>query len=402
MANSSLAYSQEMDNVIGKKFSLSSTILAEKRDIQIHFPQSYDSSKNEYPVLYILDGQRLHTLGVSLSQSFRSTVKISPEFIVVSINNKYPDRFEHFTKPAFLTFIEKELIPYVDTHYRTTTERILFGWEFAGAYVIESLINKPELFSGHIATSPYPVHETWFEDQTKIEQLEKKLKQGLKSHLYFTVSEGESVVEIGTDALNLLLEDKAPDSLRWTYRVIPDEQHLSTAHASMFQGLRNYFYGYETFQIYSLDKFDNAGGLKNFYAYNKLRAERFGFSEDPEPWSMFTIVRNAIRADKFDRFESFINEFKLFNMLSIIEQRNANEIAQFYVKHKAYKKAIEVYEIGVKNTPEDANIHNKLGDVYLALADKKTAKLYYEKSVKLAKKSNDKRLAEFQKDLDGV
>jgi len=397
-----MAYSKEMDNVIGKKFSLSSTILAEKRDIQIHFPPSYESSKDEYPVLYILDGQRLHTLGVSLSQSFQSTVKMSPEFIVVSINNKYPDRFEHFTKPAFLTFIEKELIPYVDTNYRTTSERILFGWEFAGAYVIKSLINKPELFSGHIATSPYPVHETWFEDQTKIEQLEKKLKQGLKSHLYFTVSKGESVVETGTEALNLLLNEKAPNTLRWTYRVIPEEQHLSTAHASMFQGLRNYFYGYEVFQIYSLEQFDQAGGLKNFYDYNKLRAERFGFSENPEPWSMFTIVRNAIRANKFDRFESFINEFKAFNMLNKIEQRNADQIAKFYVKHKAYKKAIEVYEILAEKAPENPRIQNELGNVYLALQNKKAAKSHYNIAVELARKSNDKRLAEFQKDLDGV
>jgi len=67
----------EKDNVIGKRFTLSSKILNENRDIQIFLPESYHSSKQSYPVLFILDGQRLFTLGVSLSQSFRSTVKMT-------------------------------------------------------------------------------------------------------------------------------------------------------------------------------------------------------------------------------------------------------------------------------------------------------------------------------------
>ena len=43
--------------------------------------------------------------------------------------------------------VSHAFLPYVDENYRTTSERILFGWEFAGAYVIESLISKPEFFS---------------------------------------------------------------------------------------------------------------------------------------------------------------------------------------------------------------------------------------------------------------
>jgi len=393
------ALSQETDNVIGKKFTIESDILGENRDIQIYFPESYDSSKKDYPVLYILDGQRLYTLGVSLSQSFRNTVKMSPEFIVVGINNKQDTRFEHFQKVDFLEFIEKELILHVDKNYRTTNERILFGWEFAGAYVIESLIHKPKLFSGHIAASPYPVHQTWFAEQTRLEQLEGKLNSTLNSHLYFSVSEGEQLVSDGTDKLNSLLKAKAPNSLRWTYRVIPDEEHSSTAHATLFQGLKNYFHGYEEFQIYGLEKFQKAGGLKNFYAYNKLRAERFGFSEQPQPWSLFTIVRNAIRADKFEQFELFMEEFKSFEMIQKLSLGNSNSIAQYYLQYKHYDGAINVYQMMAGANPDSAKIQNELGDIYFTLKDNKTAKSYYEKAIQLAIKSNDERLADYQKDL---
>jgi len=395
-------HSQEMDNVIGKKFSIASKVLAENRDVQIYLPEGYHSSTKKYPVLYILDGQRLFTLGVSLSQSLRSTVKVTPEFIVVGINNQYPDRFNHFTETDFSAFIEKELLPHVEKNYRATNERILFGWEFAGAYVIETLAKKPTLFSGHIAASPYPVAETWFAKQSRVEQLEDKLQSNLDSYLYFTVSEGENGVIGGTDKLNELLTTKTPQQLRWTYRVIPDEEHLSTAYATMFQGVKNYFYGYQIFQIDSLKHFNEAGGLKNFYAYNKHRAQRFGFSEQAEPWSMFTIVRNAIRADNFEQFDLFMNEFKSTDMLEKIKLSRANSIAQYYLENKQYQGAIEVFEIMAKANPENAKIQNELGDAYLSLNQKSITKKYYQRAVELAKKSKDKRLIEFQQDLDNL
>ena len=327
---------------------------------------------------------------------------MTPEFIVVGINNKYPDRFSHFTKSSLLDFIEKELVPHVDKNYRTTAERILFGWEFAGAYAIESLIKKPTLFSGHIVSSPYPVDETWFAKQSRLEQLESKLNTELKSHLYFTVIEGESGVISGTEKLNALLKEKAGNSLRWTYRVIPDEQHLTNAHATLYQGLINYFYGYASFQIDSLEHFQKAGGLNNFYAYNKIRAERFGFAEKAEPWAMFVIIRNAIRADNFTQFELFMKEFKTSNIIANLKLSFSNDIAQYYLQYKHYNKAIAVYEIMATANPDNAKVQHTIGDIYLSMNNKNTAKVYYQKAVDLAEKSKDERLAEYLTDLNDL
>jgi predicted alpha/beta superfamily hydrolase len=396
------ASSQASDNIIGEKFIITSKILSENRDIQIFLPESYHTSQQRYPVLFILDGQRLFTLGVSLSQSFRSTGKISPEFIVVGINNKYPDRFSHFGKIDFLEFIEQELINTVDKNYRTTDERILFGWEYAGAYAIESLISKPTLFAGHIVASPFPIDETWFAEQSRLEQLEDQLKTELKSHLYIAVSEGEESVRVGTEKLNTLLKAKAPDSLRWTYRIISDEEHRSTAHASLFQGLKNYFYGYQIFQISGLEKFKQAGGLKNFYAYNTIRAKRFGFSEKPEIWSMFTIVRNAIRADDFAQFEIFMNEFKTSDMIAKIKLSRSNLIAQYYIQYKKNSKAIEIYKIMAIAHPNNAKIQHEIGNIYLSMNNKKIAKTYYQKAVDLAETSKGEKLSEYRKDLNKI
>lgn len=391
--------SNEIDNIIGKKLTIKSMVLTEDRDIQIFLPESYHTSQQRYPVLYILDGQRLFTLGVSLSQSFRSTVKMSPEFIVVGINNKYPDRFDNFTKTDFLDFIEQELISTVDKNYRTTQERILFGWEFAGAYAIESLIRKPTLFAGHIVASPYPIDEAWFAEKSRLEQLESLFEHNIDSHLYVSVSEGEGSVLVGTEKLNTLLKEKAPDSLRWTFRVIPDEEHLSTAHASLFQGLRNYYYGYKVFHIEGLKQFQQAGGLNNFYAYNTKRSLRYGFAEKPEIWSMFTIVRNAMRADNFEQFTLFMNEFKSSDLITKISLGNSNLIAQYYIQYKQNNKAIEVYKVMAVAHPDNARIQHELGNIYLSMNNKKSAKIYYQKAVDLAEISKDERLIKYKKDL---
>ncbi len=396
------AYSQEVDNVIGKKLTINSKVLGENRDIQIYFPESYVSSDKHYPVLYILDGQRLFLQGVSILKTFRNQTKISPEFIVVGINNQYPQRFENFTKADFLQFIDKEVIKHVDSTYRTTKERILYGWEFAGAYVVESLISKANLFSGHIAASPYPVHETWFDKKTRLEQLETKLNKGLDSHLYFAVSTEEPSVKIGTDKLNALLKKQAPDSLRWTYRIIPDEQHLSTAHAAMYQGLRSYFYAYEVFNIGGLDQFEKAGGLKNFYTYTKQRAKRFGFSQEPDTWSMFTIVRNAMRANNIDKFVDYMKEFNQYNWLTQINLDRASSIAQFYAQHQHFDSALKVYKTLAVKHQDSAKIQSDIGKIYISLSNKKLAKQHLKTALDLAIKTNDENTSQYKKALEAL
>ena len=51
---SPIVYSQPIqtkatDNVIGKKFTIASKVMSETRDIQIYFPQSYDTSGKNIP-----------------------------------------------------------------------------------------------------------------------------------------------------------------------------------------------------------------------------------------------------------------------------------------------------------------------------------------------------------------
>src|SRR6202012_3769275 len=73
----------------------------------------------------------------------------------------------------FLDFIGKELIPYIDAHYPTTTYRVISGHSLGGLAVINALFNHPQLFKGYIAIDP----SIWWDGQRWIKKYEPELSQ---------------------------------------------------------------------------------------------------------------------------------------------------------------------------------------------------------------------------------
>ncbi len=58
--------------------------------------------------------------------------------------------------PDFLRFISDELIPLIDSEYRTiTTDRGLYGFSLGGLFVLNAMLDRPGLFQRYIAGSPF-------------------------------------------------------------------------------------------------------------------------------------------------------------------------------------------------------------------------------------------------------
>ncbi len=51
-----MIYGQDINIKLGFTDSIQSAILKENRQVIIHLPDDYDTSKKMYPVLYLLDG----------------------------------------------------------------------------------------------------------------------------------------------------------------------------------------------------------------------------------------------------------------------------------------------------------------------------------------------------------
>ncbi len=371
----------QVDNIVGENILIQSKVLQEEREIQIYLPDSYEESNKNYPVLYVLDGQRLFLHGVSLYQSF-SHFKKTPEFIVVGISNKYPDRFTHFSSGSdnFLSFIENEVITVIDENFRTSEERLLFGWEYGGGFVIKSMLDKPNLFDAYLASSAYPITNT-----TK--RMDSLLSSNIKFNtlLYFSASTSESGLFVSANKLDSILKRKAPVSMKWVFKKLEGVDHSSTPYSAMEDGVKQYFKYYPELQFSTFDEFREAGRLPYVIEYYKRRAEKFGFSPELSEWTKFTILRNAIRANKFSEFEIYANTFISVDFIHGLRGNRPYEITDFYRKHKAYDKAIYILEILVEKDPESEKPLTELGDVYTLLNNKKEASKYYKKAKKLSK-----------------
>jgi len=166
---------------IGETITFKSGILNENRKLNIYLPLGYkkDSLKT-YPVIYLLDGSVdedfIHISGLVQFGSF-SWIHMVPESIVVGIANI--DRKKDFTFPTtnkkdkidfpttgdsekFIDFLEKEVQPFIEKSYKTSSIKTLIGQSLGGLLATEILFKKPNLFDNYIIASP----SLWWDDES--------------------------------------------------------------------------------------------------------------------------------------------------------------------------------------------------------------------------------------------
>lgn len=161
--------------VIGESWFVASAVLGEQRRINVYRPAGIGADV-PLPVLYMPDGgvaeDFLHVAG--LLQVGAANMTLRP-FLLVGIENT--ERRRDLTGPtdnakdrsiaprvggsaAFRSFLRNELMPQVAQRYRITTERAIVGESLAGLFVIETLVQEPDLFDTYIALDP----SLWWND----------------------------------------------------------------------------------------------------------------------------------------------------------------------------------------------------------------------------------------------
>ncbi len=166
----SIAFSAPFQNegddvVIGTYHKISSKILNEERTLLVHLPRSYTSTSLDYPVLFLLYGNQVTTYfaqAVSVLDRLGPTGSM-PEMLLVAITNtdRYRDLLPQQPDGSptgienFVRFFEKELVPYVETHYRAKDFRAVMGPQAGANFAMYTLFEHPELFQAAIINNPF-------------------------------------------------------------------------------------------------------------------------------------------------------------------------------------------------------------------------------------------------------
>ncbi len=363
IGSTSNSFSQEVvsDIIVGKTIRLQSKILDQNREIQIYLPEDYNTSNEKCPVVYVFDSQKYFLNAVTYQKNLRF-VEETPGYIVVGIKTKDNERSKLYNSEStkFSTYLEKELLPYIDETYRTLpSERVFFGWQRAAAFGIEVLSSKPNLFKGYFIASPT------FLTGRRISNIGKMLDKttSLENYLYFTLGNVEAWSLDSTNGLADVLKKKASNKLEWKYDLFDNENHYSTAIVTMNKGLKAFFKDYPPIRYYNFDQFNKDGGIIGVKERFKNRGERYQISKEVHNDSNRYLFLLAVRENNLKIFTKLDNEFPDF-LASFTRDNMFERFGQFYVKHKAYTKAITYYKKGVQKFPKSTRLQTRLTEAY--------------------------------------
>lgn len=151
-------------------------------DIHIALPPDYKSSNQAYPVVYFTDAFYWGGIVIETYRLLRAFNEIPP-MILVGISwdpddqkglshrardftptvvpfSDLPEWLKPFTPTSggaapFLSFIEKELIPFVENNYRADpANRGILGYSYGGLFSAYVLFSKPHLFQNYLIGAP--------------------------------------------------------------------------------------------------------------------------------------------------------------------------------------------------------------------------------------------------------
>ena len=387
----------QTDIRIGSKMKIYSDSLKEEIALQVYLPDSYEDADQDYPVLYILDGQWYFLNGVAIQEGLRSD-RIMPKMIVVGIDmvdrpyrSKLMDQWG-----SLIAFVETELISYIDDTYRTSNERVVFGWENNAFLVSELALKGSSPFSCAIVASGADV---------KPEQLQS-LNLNKDRYLYIGGSEKDIYTVDLTDKAAELLESNNVSGLHWKYELLNEEEHETLAYASLYRGLKFFYHNYRSLVFSSIDDFNERGGIPFLKQYFKERGERFSLPTEIDDATKNSLIWLAWNRDQFEAFELFMNAFS--DVLTTRRYANAywqNRLARYYLKYRSFDQAVSFFERGINEYPDDrynAAMHAGLGLAYSGKGETKLAKQYLKEGIKLAKAANDPQLAKYEEQLKSI
>jgi uncharacterized protein len=358
--------------------TIDSKALNETRTILIRTPASYGTGQRKYPVVYMTDGDR-HLPHTAATVDFLTREGRMPEVILVGISNT--DRTRDLTPThlaetnldgqtlrfptsggadKFLSFIESELIPYVEKNYRTQPFRVFAGHSFGGLFAMHVFTSRPELFGGIIAVTPTLNWDNdWVYGRTAALV---KNKRELNGTLVLTIGNEGEALDREFARFKKLMQSSAPKGLEWEAIRYEDEDHGSVVLPSHYAGLRKVFAPW-----------------------------RFALPRTADPTTLLSSAR-----------EHYASLSKRIGYTVPIPEPTTNLIGYRLLQAQRLPDAITAFKANVDTFPNSPNAYDSLGEAYETSGDLAAARSNYERAATLGKANGDANTNIYQQNLDRV
>lgn len=244
-----------MDPFVQTSFKFYSKTIKDTFTIFVCLPKNYNKNKDTYPVVYVLDANvafemistlmKLLSNGLDCKQAIYIGVGYKDFVVMDSLRGRdYSYPFKEGIPGSgggklFTAFLQNELIPHIDSAYRTkSADKTLIGHSLGGYYVIYNLLssaveNKP-MFRNYIAGSPFVINDKYLVD---LEQKLSTLTDSLPVKLFMcsgTIGDVDSMLIVFTDILKM----RNYKGFEFKSIVLNDFDHMDMIFPTWSKGLR--------------------------------------------------------------------------------------------------------------------------------------------------------------------
>lgn len=269
---------------IGVFRRLHSDVLDEDRSLLVCLPRDYEESSMSYPVLFVLYGDQIRGY---FAEAVHVVDRLSqegsiPKVIVVGVANV--ERYRDLSPVGrqgrssgiepFSHFVVEELIPYVESEYRTKDYRVLMGPQAGAAFGLYTLAARQGLFDAFIIENPFrsaPVHDVLMTMMTQL------MDEGLTSSTFLQIAcpDREGRVDKAGEVeyvrrFEKMVVDERPRNLTLVTHYIDDNEDFIPP-LLLKDGLR------ELFCEYRFPDGREVRGLADITAHYVNLSERLGF-----------------------------------------------------------------------------------------------------------------------------
>ena len=326
-----------------------SSKLGTTRELKIQLPRGYENNKNKsYPLIVVLDGDYLFE-AVAGNVDYYTYWEDMPDAIVVGIN-QYDYRYDDClysgqnslpieTGAAFFEFIGAEVIPYIESTYRTGGFRVAIGHGETANFINYFLLKEQPLFQAYIAISPELAPKM-------IDYLPERLSNIQSKTFYYLATTNNDSESIQSMAQALDSDIKAIDNknILYKYNVFENPSHYSVPTHAIPNAIESIFHVYQPISKKEYQetilKLDESPVVYLQEKYQTIQ-ELFGIEK--------TILINDFKAiaaaiEKNGAFEHYEELGKMARKAYPDTLLGSYYIARFYEETGEPKKAMKTYQ----------------------------------------------------------
>lgn len=238
--------------------------------LKVLLPAKYAVSDTvRYPVLYVLDGDYATSMFQSTLQLFSLAPELQ-EVIIVTIDgisksheqwlaSRYYDytpssdpqadtAIAGFMKTAvvpsggaaaFLQTLEKQILPWVEQHYKTNADKGLYGHSLGGLFAAYCLLQQPALFQKYSINSP----SLWWRQGEMAKQFASTATADatINARVFLSAGKAEGAFMINPiDAFEQVIITNFP-GIKMNYNIFDEETHLSVVPLTCTRTLKTFY-----------------------------------------------------------------------------------------------------------------------------------------------------------------